>query len=153
MIDSGWISTEEPSVSRFATNPGFVSNKSPGKTTVDAVTSNPLTQTPPSLCSTADPVSCAAIISGQQQIIIQQRRLRKIHPFLIDETLPAIYQMLMREKSGGLLAFWVRLKHDSRTPQLAPLFVCEVRYADVVVDSEMDTQSPDASVIEFRDVA
>src|SRR5580658_126267 len=98
---------DEPSASILATKPGFVSSTSPGKTTVDPPTSRPLTDTPPSLCNTAEPVSAAASEIGHRTTIIQQTDLRNA------DTLIAKSNSRTSEKnpSGSgpdrLLALWM----------------------------------------------
>src|SRR5579862_3200063 len=71
------MSTDDPSVSRLATNPSFVSSESPGNTTVESATSAPFTHTPPLLCNKAEPVSAANSDAGSRKSNIHETRLRK----------------------------------------------------------------------------
>src|SRR5579863_3573197 len=63
----------------LATTLALVSTESPGRTTVDPVTSRPFTHTPPSLRKTAEAgaASFATSDRGHRATINQQRKLRK----------------------------------------------------------------------------
>src|SRR5208282_4615821 len=77
-MDSPRIRTDDPSASRFATNPGLLSIESPANTAVEPAISVPLSHTPPSLCNMAEPVSAAVSDSGNSRIMAHEIRLREL---------------------------------------------------------------------------
>ena len=76
-IDSGRIRTADPVASSSATNPGLVSNTSPGKMEIESATSAPFTHTPPLLCTTADGASSAISESGKRTTNVHDMKVRK----------------------------------------------------------------------------
>src|SRR5208283_5051238 len=72
--DSAPTSTDDPSISRLATNPDLVSSASPGKTVAESATSLPFTHTPPLLCTMAEAGPAASSDGGKTASITQPRK-------------------------------------------------------------------------------
>ena len=89
--------TEDPSASRLAMNPGFVSRESPGNTAVESATSSPFTHTPPLLCTMAEPVSAANSDSGNRRIITQETKMREADTLIAKLNFP---QYSSEDRSG-----------------------------------------------------
>src|SRR5438093_1672669 len=109
----------EPSVVRFATAPGLVSNKSPGMMAVESAASLPLTHTPPWARKIAGPASSARSDAGKMTIIVQQTRKRKIDTLIPTTDFDDTFGKCNWGSRRRLLALWMTLQSEVTTVKWA----------------------------------